>query len=113
MTQRERTDHQAAGDGCLALVARMFWMAFGNAALVLLAVMILQRNAFSRLDLAFWALAAALIVIRYLDITRLNGLTANGEPASLAHWRRYAALVLVVSTAIWLLAHAGGRLFAR
>ena len=69
-----------------------------------------EGGAFSVLDIIFAGLVGVLLLVRFVDITRLNGLTAEGEPASLAHWRRYAAMLLVASTLLWLLAHAGGRL---
>ncbi len=112
MQQRQLTDQPAAPTGAVGLAVRVFWMAFGNAGLLLLAVSIAQRGAVSRLDVGFWTLAAALLLVRYLDITRLSGLTADGKPASLGHWRRYAIGLLGASVILWALAHAVARLLA-
>ncbi len=91
--------------GCLAVVVRVLWLVIGNAALFFLAIRIAQRRAFSALDVAFWAVVLGLIVVRYIDITRLKGSTKDGEPASLRHWRRYVLSLLLVSGAAWALAH--------
>ena len=112
MQQKQHTDQPATPTGALGLVARVFWMAFGNAALFLLAVSIAQRGAVSYLDVGFWTLAAALLLVRYIDITRLGGLTADGQPASLGHWWRYAAWLLAASAVLWALAHAGAHLLS-
>jgi hypothetical protein len=47
-----------------------------------------------------------MIIVRFLDIKFLDGQTATGEPATLAHWRRYAVLLIVISAIIWSAAHA-------
>jgi hypothetical protein len=98
--------------GCLAGFVRILWFAVGNGALLLLAVLITERKAFSGLDIAFWAIVVALIFLRYIDITRLNGLTSDGEPASLQHWRRYVLLLLMIAGGVWALAHGITRLLA-
>jgi hypothetical protein len=49
-----------------------------------------------------------LIVARYVDITRFKGDTAYGEPATLAHWRRYALSLLVGSIVVWVVIHGIG-----
>jgi hypothetical protein len=38
------------------------------------------------------------------DITRFKGQTSEGEPATLEHRRRYAILVAVISSAMWVIA---------
>ena len=111
---RNRNEEVAPAEqmGCLAGVVRIIWFMVGNAALLLLAVLITEQKAFSRLDVAFWMTVAALILLRYIDITRLNGLTADGEPASLKHWRRYVLLLLLIAGCLWVLAHGVSRFFA-
>jgi hypothetical protein len=49
------------------------------------------------------------IAARRVDITRWQGTTASGEPATLAHWRRYAATVVLVAAAACVVAHMVGR----
>ena len=100
----QSTRDQSSSIGCLA---RFVWMAVGNAALFMLAVTIAQKEALSLsvYDLAFWLVPVVVIVVRFIDITRLGGKTVDAEPATLAHWRRYALGLVAVAVALWLAAH--------
>ena len=103
--QTKQTGSQSEATGCLPAVLRLLWLIVGNVALFLLATLIAQRSSLSELDFVFWATVAALILVRYIDITRLHGSTKDGEPASLQHWRRYVLLLLLASGALWGMAH--------
>ena len=96
----------------LGAVARLYWMLLGNAVLALIAFRIAQpgpgRTWIS--DVAFWTVAASLVLVRYLDIVRLDGTTASGEPASLRDWRGYSWRLLLIVLAVWIVSHALGRL---
>ena len=105
----EATPPRQEPAGCLAAIARVFWLLVGNAILFFLAVYIGETGTMSALDIAFWAVVAALGVVRYVDITRLNGLTTDGEPASLRHWRRYVVALVLGSAALWGSAHTALR----
>ena len=108
MSNQSESKHIAtepAPIGCFGLVVRMIWLLAGNAALFMLAILIFQKSGFSFLDAVFWAIVAALVLLRYMDITRLKGLTSNSEPATLKHWRMYVIRLLVASAAMWGLAH--------
>lgn len=105
-----RESQDTAPAGCAGLIARITWMMAGNAALAVIAVLILQAGSPSALDVFFWGVVVALLAVRYVDVTRLGGLTADGEPASIGHWRRYALYLVGATAALWTLAHAGGRL---
>jgi hypothetical protein len=91
--------------GFLGVVVRMFWLMVGNLALFMVAVFLFHGKGFSGLDIVFWAIVAALALVRYIDITRLNGLTSNSEPATLKHWHAYALKLLLISAGMWGLAH--------
>ena len=91
--------------GCLV---RLFWMGAGNLILVLAAIGIGQQHAgftLTAMDAVFWATALCLLAVRYVDIRYLGGETADSQPATVADWRRYAAMVLGISLALWLGAH--------
>jgi len=94
--------------GCLV---RLCWMAFGNCVLVYSALFILQnsRSFLSAADAVFWAVLAAVIAVRYVDIKRFHGQTVTCEPATMAHWRRYVMFMLGISFVIWSLAHVMAR----
>jgi hypothetical protein len=97
---------QAEPSGCLPTIVRLIWLAAGNAFLVILAGLIIQKGTFSHLDIIFWLVVVSMVLLRYYDITRLEGLTAESEPANLGHWRRYAILLVLISAALWALTHA-------
>lgn len=89
---------------------RLFYMGFGNMALVLIAILIIQRRAFSALDAAYWVVVAALLAARYVDIARFAGRTTDGEPAMMWHFRRYALRLLLIAAALWAGVHGFARL---
>ncbi|MDD4857734.1 MAG: hypothetical protein PHD74_06470 [Candidatus Krumholzibacteria bacterium] len=91
--------------GFAGAVSRIFWLMGGNIALFMLAVFIFDKKTYSVFDIAFWAIVIGLILVRYIDITRLKGLTSNSEPATLKHWRIYVVKLIVASAALWGLAH--------
>jgi len=100
----------AASWGCLL---RLFWMIAGNFCLAVVALLIADRCrkalSFSALDGVYWAVAALLVVVRYVDIRHMGGATATGEPASMRHFGRYAAILAVASTLLWAAAHVLGQ----
>jgi hypothetical protein len=92
--------------------ARLFWMLFGNALLAFSIIFLLHNKGgfLHPADGVFWGTVAALVLVRYLDIRFWNGQTAAGMPASSRHWVKYVAILLVVSTTAWILAHAANYL---
>lgn len=101
-SQRQPVEHSPAERaGCLAALLRVFWMAVGNLALFFCAMFAARQPAPSVLDGVFVAIVVLLIVARYFDVTRCRGQTADGEPATLAHWRRYALGIVPVAAGVW------------
>lgn len=99
---------QRAG-GCLT---RLCWMAFGNVALLVSAILIAKNHEthFSAIDVIFWVIVAGMLVARYADIKWLQGQTADGSTqATMSHWRRYVVLLLVIAVVVWALAHFAAR----
>jgi hypothetical protein len=94
--------------GILGITLRLFWMFFGNAVLFISSIFIFEHESATLhiVDAVFWITVAALILVRYLDIKFLGGLTATGIPATIANWRKYVALLLICSTAVWVISHA-------
>lgn len=91
--------------GCLSVIVRLSWMAVGPALLFFLLFRIAEVGRATVLDVLYWAVAVGLVVLRRVDITRLGGQTANGDPAGLADWRRYALGVGVAALGLWGFAH--------
>lgn len=104
---------QPAPTSVLGVIFRLTWMAYGNLALALLTVLIAQAGALSALDVAFWGVVGVLVSVRYIDVTRLGGLTAEGEPASLRHWCWYTGYLLGASAVLWAFAHGVAQLAIR
>jgi hypothetical protein len=92
--------------GCLV---RVLWMAVGNLVLVLAAVSIAQSGrgfTLTLTDAIFAVTALCLPIVRYVDISRFHGKTADSQPATMAHWFRYTATILGGSLVLWLIAHS-------
>jgi hypothetical protein len=97
-----------SGNSLVGAAARIYWFMGGPCALFVLALALTRSPRWSR-HLAYWTVVASLLLVRYIDVRWLNGLTASGEPASLRHWRRYAVTVLVVATGVAVFSHVLGR----
>jgi hypothetical protein len=93
--------------GCLSIVARLTWIAGGNFALLILLAFISQQRAdFSRMDIWFWAVMAALLFIRFADVRWLHGTGSESEPATMKDWWRYARLLFLIAGGAWVVVHA-------
>lgn len=87
-------------------LARIYWMALGNLLLVAGALTVLTSEpGLGLADLLFALAALSLIGVRWLDITRFDGRTADGDPATPKHLHRYAVGVALVSALVWAVAH--------
>jgi len=101
----QRNTPQVENPGCLSLITRLSWMAFGNLLLTIIAFMIVKQRAGIVLDIFFWVVVGGLILTRYIDITVFKGNTADNEPATLQHWRTYSLVLCALSLLIWVAAH--------
>lgn len=108
MTTGSADQRQLSSAGCLA---RLFWLMFGNMAVLLCAVYILRNRVpfFSPPDAVFWAAVALLIGVRYIDIKHLQGTTSEGKPATLTDWRRYVGMLVASTAGLWVVAHVVSR----
>jgi hypothetical protein len=94
---------QVNASGCFV---RLVWMLLSNIVLVVCALFISKHTTnFSLADVVFWCTVVVALWLRYIDITRLGGQTAYGQPATLAHWRRYAVLLTCLAFVLWFVAH--------
>ncbi|MCE5185896.1 MAG: hypothetical protein LLF76_07205 [Planctomycetaceae bacterium] len=95
-----------AEDSLLGLFARFFWSLLGNLILfVLLAEIFRSQKTLTYLDLAYWVTVFLVVTVRYLDIKYLKGVTYEGLPATMSHWKKYVKFYVLVLAALWLLAH--------
>jgi hypothetical protein len=81
----------------------MFWMMIGPALLFLLAVAIGREGGgwLTPQDIAFFAVLCGMILGRLLEFRGGDPRTADGQPATKAHLRRYAAAVLAIGLGVW------------
>ncbi|MBN2196639.1 MAG: hypothetical protein JW751_27755 [Polyangiaceae bacterium] len=86
--------------GCLI---RLAWLLGGPIALAFGAVLLGDARQESPLagHLLIGGTAGLMIGLRYLDVHHLGGQTANGEPATPQHFRRYAITIAVIAGLIW------------
>jgi hypothetical protein len=104
--ENQRREDGVCDASILGCLIPTFWMLVGNGILALCAVAIAAGTAvFGATDLLYWLTVVCLLGARYADIRYLGGKTADGEPATMAHWRRYAVILGAVSVAIWIVAH--------
>ena len=105
MNQQENTRSNLGEEKFSGCLVRLGWMPAGTLLLVLSFFMILLKGPNFAWDLAFWITAASCVVLRYVDVAFLGGRTVKGEPATIAHWRRYALLLPASALVLWGLAH--------
>jgi hypothetical protein len=60
------------------------------------------------LDLAFLAVLGGMLLARWLEFRGGDPQTATGEPATLAHLRRYTLVALLLGLAVWVVANLVG-----
>lgn len=98
----------SSGSSVVGCLLRVFWMAAGTIALVLIGVFIAQGRAWALSwgDIGYWILVVFMAAARALDVVRFAGTTVNGEPATAAHLRRYLIALPVAAACWWAVAHA-------
>lgn len=105
MEEQKYEDHKH--DPPAGCFLRLFWMVLGNLILLACAYGIVQHRStvLSIADAFYWASVGCLLAVRYVDIRYAQGLTADGDPATMAHWRRYAVLLGGIAAVLWFVVH--------
>jgi hypothetical protein len=57
-------------------------------------------------DALFWGVVVTVLVLRYVDLTRLGGQRIDGSPAPPGLFRAYALQFVGVWLGLWVLAHS-------
>ncbi len=91
--------------GCLPVIVRLGWI-FGGISLLFCALFIIQGKAPVVSDAIYFAFTLGILVLRFVDIRFLHGETTDNQPATMAHWRRYAVKTLIVSALLYAAAKA-------
>jgi hypothetical protein len=91
-----------------AVLVRLGWMLGGTLTMLISGFSIASTRqwAFGLQDAVFWSGALFAVVLRYWDIRRFHGQTANGDPATMVHFTRYLAMISVMALSGWLAAQS-------
>ena len=100
----------AKGGGAGALLCRLVWMFGGPLVLGVVAYQtVTQKDGWLVARDVVFAIALALTIgARWLEVRSGAGETATGEPATMAHFRRYAMILLPVAAVLWVAAKVAG-----
>jgi hypothetical protein len=93
-----------------AVLGRLFWMMVGPFILGIFAISITERRDgwFSPLDGLYFVVLGGILLGRWLEFRSGRPLTATGEPATVAHLRRYALVLSLLGVAVWVVANLVG-----
>ena len=87
--------------GCLSGLIRLYWLSIGNLCLFFSAIASAKEPSSATMGVLFLGAVVALLLVRFVDIRVYKGQTSEGEPATIAHWRRYALRLVIFSVALW------------
>jgi hypothetical protein len=82
-------DESSSKSGCLSIIVRLSWIFGGISILVYCAVFIAMDKHRGTMDILYWAIVAAIVLLRFVDIRFLKGETLDNKPATFKHWRGY------------------------
>ncbi|MBF0101849.1 MAG: hypothetical protein HQK77_13175 [Desulfobacterales bacterium] len=87
------------------IFARLYWMAIGPVVFILFSINLIIKNNKPVVlsSIILWLIVISVIVCRYIDIRYLNGLTSEGEPATLNDWRKYSLFLSLLAVLIWVI----------
>lgn len=94
---------QSRASGGVGALARIGWMVVGSITMVSLAMSIASQPAwsFTVRDVVFWGVAFATGVVRYIDVTKLDGQTAKGDRATTQDLTQYLISLAAVACLMW------------
>jgi hypothetical protein len=102
------TDLRSNSHAGIAALVRLGWMAFGVIALAITAMTMAAHPTWTLgwRDAAFWGTALVMGVLRYVDVTRFGGETADGTPATTRDLRNYLLGLTLAVSAAWAVVHS-------
>lgn len=94
----------------LPILGRVFWLMLGPLLLVLMTFIIASTGNgwLTPADLVFFGILVALVIARWLEFRGGNPQTAEGQPATPEHFRRYLIVVIALGLGLWLIANIVG-----
>jgi hypothetical protein len=89
-----------SGAGC---AVRLAWLVVGPLALAFVAAVLARQEDMGLVigSLVYWGGVAAVLLLRYVDVAKFAGHTADGERASMDHVKRYAVRAVAIGAAAY------------
>ena len=86
-----------------ALLTRIYWFAFGHAALIFL-ILSISKNKLSVFNsLLYFLFLGILIAAKYIDVKYLDGTNAEGDkPATMADFKGFFKVVMIIYTIVFI-----------
>jgi hypothetical protein len=99
-------------DPLLGCVLRLAWMGGLPAVLFFSALFLADGRTIAGIPptLILAATVTLAVEVRWVDVVVAKGQTAEGQPATLRDWRRYAVILTATAAGLWLLAVVAARL---
>ena len=100
----------AQASGGFGALARVGWMVVGSITMLSFAMSIARQPAWSLTvrDAAFWGVTLATGIVRYIDVTKLDGQTAKGDRATTKDLRQYLISLAALACLMWVGAQSVG-----
>lgn len=88
------------------LFIRLIWLLYGNAVLGICWFSIASRGirTFDIADYVYLGTIVIMLMARHVDINRFQGHTADGTPATMLHFKRYAIQLVSIGIVMWIAA---------
>jgi hypothetical protein len=109
-TMAMRLGHGEPGVPQLATFLRLTWTVAGHLVALFAAAQIVLGGAgrLTKADALLWLAVSVVVFARWVEVTRYDGYTLDGETVSVDRFWRFVALVLLEALALWGGAHALG-----
>ena len=97
-------------NSCVATLSRLYWMMVGPIILGMMAFVIARdgNGWLTAADFGYFGALALTMMARWLEFRGSNPQTADGQPATSGHLRRYLMMLSVIGIASWVLANIVG-----
>jgi hypothetical protein len=92
------------------LCSRMMWTVFGPLLFAFLVYTIAANSSgwFTGIDACYAAVLIAMIACRWHEQRSGSATTISGQPATQAHFRRYAVILALLGMTVWLISNILG-----
>jgi len=88
--------------GCLV---RILWGLVGNFVLAICLILLFTKRSSFTVDIIYWVTVILMLISRYIDIKKFQGITLEGKEASIHDWKKYRIFLLSISSFLWVAVH--------